>query len=267
MKRSAHRIAVAVATILMLVAPCAQATNLVSNGEFSQFTQGGPNEFLADNNFAPDAKLLDWSNDRPFVAVYAPNSSELIGAIGPSYSGSPITLWGPLNGSNNGFTDTSPNQATDPTANFIAMDGDPGFFGTGISQTISTPLVMGQQYTLSYYWGASQDFNDFGPTHSGWTVMLGTQQLVDGNTLFASIPSEGFSGWMNETVTFTYSGGPTDLLQFLVVSGPASLPPIALLDSVSLQRVPEPTSVLLMGLGLLAMVGVKLWHRRRHAMS
>ena len=90
---------------------------------------------------------------------------------------------------------------------------------------------------------------------------------MDGNTLFSSIPGEGFSGWMLESTTFTYSGGPTDLLQFLVVGGPASLPPIALLDSVSLEAVPEPMSVVLMGLGLMAIVGIKLWHRRRPAMA
>ena len=184
MRRSAHRIAVAVATLLTLVAPCARATNLVSNGEFSQFTQGGPNEFLADNNFAPDAKLLNWSDNRPFVAVYAPNSSELIGATGPSYGGGPITLWGPLNGSNNGFTDTSPNQASDPTANFIAMDGDPGFPGTGISQTIGTPLIAGHQYTLSYYWVRQSGFRRIRPhpqrmdCHAGNATTRGWQHAV-----------------------------------------------------------------------------------------
>ena len=151
-RRKAQRAAVVLAMMFVLVAsPVAMATNLVSNGEFSLFTQGGPNEFLADSNAAPDAKLLDWTNNRPFMAVYGPNASELIGATGPSYSGTEY-LWGPLNGSNNGFTDTSPNEATNPSANFLAADGDPGFSGTGISQTISTPLIIGQQYTLSYYW-------------------------------------------------------------------------------------------------------------------
>ena len=263
-KSNARRAVAILGTALTLaMTRGAMAVNLVSNGEFSQFTQGHPNEFMADTNTAPDAMLTDWSNNRPFVAIYGPHASELIGATGPSYSGT-IWLWGPLNGSNNGFTDTSPNQASDPTANFLAADADPTFFGTGISQTISTPLVTGQQYTLSYYWGAIQDEGDFGPTHSGWTVTLGTQQIVDGNTVFASIPSQGFSGWNLMSTTFTYSGGSSDLLSFLVVGGPSGLPPVALLDSVSLVKAsaPEPSTMVLMGVGLLSVVAIKL-HRRR----
>ena len=267
MKRHAQRIVIAITMLLTLSTPGIQAANLVSNGEFSQFTQGHPNEFLADTPTAPDAMLTDWTNNRPFVAVYGPNASELIGATGPSYGGGPIMLWGPLNGSNNGFTDTSPNQATNPSANFLSADGDPTFPGTGISQIISTPLVTGQQYNLSYYWGAEQDYGDYGASHNGWTVMLGSQQIVDGNTVFASIPSEGFSGWNYESVTFTYSGGPSDLLSFLVDGGPTGVPPIALLDSVTLEKVPEPLSLVLMGLGLLAIIAIKLRRRARAAVA
>ncbi len=254
-------IGISAVAVSLAASAVADASNLVANSEFSLFTQGGTNEYVADSPTAPDARLADWTNNRPFVAVYGPNASELIGASGPSYSG-PEYLWGPLNGSANGFTDTSPNQASNPSANFLAADGDPGFPGTGISQTISTPLVTGQQYTLSYYWAASQYTDESGATQSGWTVMLGTQQLVDGTVVNASIPGKGFSGWNHESVTFNYSGGSSDLLSFLVIGGPSGLPPVALLDSVSLDAAtPEPATVVLMGVGLLGIVAIKL--RRR----
>ena len=136
------------AIALSMLAVSAQAGNLVVNGEFSLFTTGGTNQLVGCFNCAV---LQNWTNTRPFTAVYGPNASELIGASGAS---SNVFLWGPKNGAPNGFNDMSPNQVSDPTANFLASDSDPSFSGT-LSQTIPG-LVLGQQYVLSYYWSAAQ---------------------------------------------------------------------------------------------------------------
>jgi len=244
---------------LSMLAVSAQAGNLVLNGEFSLFTTGGTNQLIGCFGCAV---FQNWTNTRPFTAAYGPNASELIGASGAS---SNVFLWGPKNGSSNGFTDMSPNQASDPTANFLASDSDPSFSGT-LSQTITTGLVTGQQYLLSYYWAAAQFTDETGATKSGWTVTLGSQTLVDGTIgsgLFASIPSKGFSGWNLESVPFTYNGS-GNILSFLAVGSPTGLPPVALLDSVSLVASPEPTPLSLVGVALLGLVLVGL---RRGAKS
>lgn len=243
---------------LSMLAVSAQAGNLVVNGEFSLFTTGGTNQLIGCSGCAV---LQNWTNTRPFTAAYGPNASELIGASGAS---SNVFLWGPKNGSSNGFGDMSPNQVNDPTANFLASDSDPSFSGT-LSQTIPG-LVLGQQYLLSYYWAAAQFTDETGATKSGWTVTLGSQTLVDGTIgsgLFASIPSKGFSGWNLESLSFTYNG-PGNILSFLAVGSPTGLPPVALLDSVSLVASPEPTPLSLVGVALLGLVLVGL---RRGAKS
>lgn len=249
-------------TCLMVgFAPSAKAAELVQNGEFSQFTKGARNETVSWDNGVQNAVLKDWTNTIAYTSAYGPNASETIGAWGILF------LWGPKNGSQNGFTDMSPNQANDPSANFLAFDSDPAFRGT-FSQTITPGLVQGGQYVLSYYWAAAQYTDRTGPIESGFTVMLGSQMLVDGTIgtgLYASIPSQGFSGWIPEYVAFTYHGS-GDVLSFIAEGSPSGLPPVALLDSVSLvgpSPTPEPGTLLLAASGLLGLGSWRSWLRRR----
>jgi hypothetical protein len=238
-----------VALLTFVLGSSAAAAELIVNGDFSQFTQGHTNEVV---QYGGPAVLQGWNNTRPFVSAYGPNASELIGASGLS---SNLYLWGPKNGSNNGFTDMSPSQISNPNANFLANDADPNFGGT-LTQAVSG-LHVGHQYTLSYNWGAEQYEGEYGAISAGWTVQLGSQLLVDGTIgsgLFASIPSQGFSGWMNESVTFTYNGS-GNLLSFFATGTPSGLPPVALLDSVSLTDAdaPEPATLLMAASGLLGL--------------
>ena len=271
MKMNTSKIAmVGVSAIaLLMLAFSAQATNLVTNGEFSLFTNGGRNQVLCNFvgcDLTKLAVLTDWTNTRSFTAVYGPNAAETTGASGLNNN---LYIWGPLNGGapSNNFNDTSPNQINNPAANFIAADSDPTFGGF-LTQTINTGLVQGQKYELSYNWAAAQFTDAQGPTDSGWTVMLGTQRLVDGtiggsNAVNASIPRKGFSGWNPMSVTFTYVGGPTNLLSFFANGSPTGLPPLALLDSVSLVAVPEPETYALLGLGLLGILAVRRQQKKR----
>ena len=145
--------------------------------------------------------------------------------------------------------------------NFVALDGDglgsSDFRGT-ISQNI-TGLTVGNIYTLSFNWGAAQLINRTGPTTEQLMVTFGGDVF---NTVTLANPSGGFSGWKTVTTNFKATST-SQLLTFLSIGSPAGLPPIAVLDGVSLHSgVPEPATwaMLLVGFG-----GLGAMIRRRRA--
>jgi hypothetical protein len=75
---------------------------------------------------------------------------------------------------------------------------------------------------------------------------------------------------MAESMSFTATST-SELLVFLSKGGPTSLPPVALLDGVSLTgdvpgAVPEPATWAMMGIGF-AGLGLAAYRRRRKALA
>jgi hypothetical protein len=150
---------------------------------------------------------------------------------------------------------------------FVALDGDPGLGTPGhgplqgsISQTING-LEVGKVYTLTFDWAAGQLVNRSGPTTEQLQVTFG------GDTVFTevqSIVSGGFSGWQSEKFMFTASNT-SEVLTFLSLGTPSGLPPMALIDNVSL-TVPEPASWAMMILGFGA-IGFAMRRRTRMVLA
>ncbi len=141
---------------------------------------------------------------------------------------------------------------------FVVLDGDTSFNGA-LTQAISG-LTAGKSYQVSFYWAGSQLQNRTGDTTERLDVSFGgVTQSTD--TVFNA--SQGFTGWMLQTFRFTATGS-DDVLSFLSVGTPNGLPPVALLDGVSLTAVPEPATwgLMLAGFG---MIGIAARRRGKSA--
>ena len=223
--------------------------NLVQNGGFEQTTGLDPTVFNENTG------IDDWviGGDNPAINLVMPQNVQT-----PPFAGAIQYLWGPSNATPvaNGLT-VSP-----VGGNFIAQDGDYYYHGT-ISQTING-LTPGKKYDVSFYWAVAQA-NGFGfpggNVDNQYFVSLGAETQ---STALVTVPYQGFSGWMLENFVFTATDVSEDL-SFMAEGGvDIGIPPMALLDGVSLTSVPEPSTwaMLLTGFGGLALA-VRL--RRRAA--
>jgi PEP-CTERM motif/Protein of unknown function (DUF642) len=140
--------------------------------------------------------------------------------------------------------------------NYIGADG--AFEVGAINQTING-LVSGAQYTVSFYWAGAQQTNFSGTTTEKWLVSLGSQTL---STNTVTDVSNGFTGWQQTFLTFTATGN-SEVLSFLAQGTPDGQPPFSLLDGVSMNAVPEPASMTLLGTGLAALGFIRR-RRTRH---
>ncbi len=218
-----------------LVAPAWAAPNLVTNGSFEMTNAPGQQHFLND--------VVGWDGGGdPNALVYldTPGTADA--------SGSKLPVYGP-------FPTTSPDGG-----NFVEADGDP-IYAHSISQTING-LAIGDNYAVTFDQAAGQQVNFTGPTTEQWAVSLGSS--TQDSSLY-SLPQGGVGPWEAQTLVFNATAT-SEVLSFLAVGTPGGAPPISFLDGVSLVDVPEPGSLLLIGLGLLG-IGAVVSLRRSSAVS
>lgn len=241
----------------------------LTNLNFLSYTGSAPkNSFTAVNP-------TGWTGGTGLIFIDAPGTS----------SSSPVTACGPTYLTTYGCPSTL---AISGGYNYVEADGNP-FYESGFNYSVSG-LTPGTTYTLSFYQGGSQQtgFGNGKNTTEQWIVSLGTAGMsfcngcgaadayYGGNdstyfnsdatasvvaTPLMTTPSGGLTDWQYVSINLT-ADAPTDLLSFLAWGdngNTVNLPPIVFLagvNSPSGLQTPEPTTLTLLGSGLLGLVGV-----------
>ncbi len=259
---------------VVLVASSAQADPVLpnlTNLNFLSYTGSAP------KNYFVNVDPTGWTGGNGLIFIDAPGTSNTSSttACGPTYLqtyGCPTTLAIP-----GGY-------------NEVEADGNPTY-ESGFNYEV-TGLTVGQTYTLSFYQAASQQTTFSGATTNQWIVALGTSGLTDcagclggGNSFYSdadpdasivpttlmSVPSEGLQDWEFVSVNLT-ADATSDLLSFLAWGdngNTANLPPMIFLAGVNspsgLNQTPEPATLSLMALGLIA-IGASVWRMRANGL-
>lgn len=247
------------------------AVNFVQNGNFSTTSTTSSNgnfELTANGQYGTVANWAtsnSTTSTNPYNMLFTTGAGANV-AQGTTTAGSPsnssasiLGQYSPTAGTGNeyiasGYTGTSPSGG-----NFMALDGDVNVNGY-LSQTI-TGLTAGALYELTFYWAVAELASRSGAVQDALTVSFGSAPGTGASyqTPTYSIPTGGFSGWKSVDTFFTATSA-TQVLSFLSVGAPAGLPPLALLDGISLTAAPEPATWAIFGVGI---AGLTLLARRR----
>lgn len=220
----------------------AWAVPVIVNGGFETTTMSAASQINTTN-------VTGWSTTG-YNFLFFPGTATKSGSLSTQYGA--LILSGTLpSGASNGFPATSPNGG-----NFVGADGD--FQVAAITQTV-TGLTPGIRYAVSFLWGAAQQKGYTPATAEQWKVSLGNEMH---STPVINNPSQGFSGWFAQSLTYTATST-SQVLSFLAAGTPSGAPPFALLDGVSITAVAEPASWMTLVVAMLSIIG--LVNVRRHS--
>ncbi len=250
----------AVALLAASAAPALAGPNLVLNGGFEDVTTAQKSGF--EINYA--GTVDHWASS----VSHTNTSGVAFNVLFPSATAASVSPLTRYTAGERQYLATEHYGGASPNGgNFVAIDGDSNYSGY-LYQNIGG-LTAGQTYKLTFSWAGTQFDNRTGETTERVAYNLGSAfdfdpSLTGKTTATVVGATHYFNGWNTVTSTFTATGA-NQFLSFLSIGTPAGLPPVALIDGVSLNAVPEPASwaLMLFGFGGLGMAA----RRRRRGMT
>ncbi len=241
----------ALLAVIAMATPIAANAVTVVNGDFqSGYTSN--TEFGA--SYPGGAGPTGWAATG--YALYFDGSNASTQNAAGQYASSGVEkLWAKLPSSaSNGLTTNAIFGASGN--HFVALDGDAtAGVAASIWQTIGG-LTVNDTYEVSFNWAAAQLQSRTGATTETLQVTFGGSTQT---TSVLSNQSQGFVDGGLAKLSFIASSA-SQVLTFLSVGSPVGLPPIALLDNITVTdktvhaSVPEPSTwaIMLTGFGALA---------------